>query len=153
MRVAPCTVSAAALQVKLWHRHLPVVVGGLFAAKVVDDDGVCVGVAIAGNPSRAWQGSGRIVIDRVATTGSPNACSMLYGALCRAAKALGYDEAWTYTLPEEPGVSLRAAGFVEMGSTRGEEWNRPSRPRSPAKNTEPKRRWMRRLSEREIGVC
>jgi len=150
MRVASCTVSAARAQVKLWHRHLPVVVGGLFAAQVVDDDGRCRGVAIAGNPSRAWQGTGRIVVDRVATDGHENACSMLYGALCRAAKALGYDEAWTYTLPDEPGTSLRAAGFIDRGLTRGEEWNRPSRGRRAVINAEPKRRWLRPLSGRTV---
>jgi len=37
---------------------------------------------------------------------------MLYGAVCRAATALGYDEAITYTLASEDGASLRAAGFT-----------------------------------------
>ncbi len=37
---------------------------------------------------------------------------MLYGALCRAAKALGYWRIYTYSLPEESGSSLRAVGFV-----------------------------------------
>ena len=63
---------------------------------------------------------------------------MIYGALCRAARALGYHEAWTYTLPEETGVSLRAAGFREMGKTRAEEWDRPSRARSAAVRSDAK---------------
>ena len=89
------------------------------------------------------------MISRVATTGAENACSKLYGALCRAAKALGYVEAWTYTLPEEPGTSLRAAGFEEMGLTAGGEHDRPKQPnrrRAPAMRPEPKRRWRRRLA-------
>lgn len=143
--IAPCTVKAARAKVREWHRHLSEVQGGLFAAACVSD-GECVGVAIAGNPSMVWQGTGRIVISRVATEGHENACSMLYGALCRAAKALGYREAWTYTLPHEPGTSLRAAGFMDMGLTDGGEHDRPSRPRKPAKNSEPKRRWLRRLA-------
>lgn len=144
--LAPCTVKAALKLVSAWHRHLPELQGGLFAARVVDADGECLGVAIAGNPSRVWQESGKIVISRVATTGTENACSMLYGSLCRAAKALGYQEAWTYTLPEEPGTSLRAAGFMDMGMTDGGEHDRPSRRRQPAKHPEPKRRWLRRLA-------
>lgn len=145
-QIAPCTVKAALKLVHAWHRHFPELQGGLFAARVVDADGICLGVAVAGNPSRVWQESGKIVISRVATTGAENACSMLYGALCRAAKALGYREAWTYTLPEEPGTSLRTAGFMDMGLTDGGEWDRPSRTRKAAARSEPKRRWLRPLS-------
>jgi len=125
---------------------LPNIQGGLFAVQCVDDSGVCLGVAVAGNPARTWQGTGRLVISRVATDGAENACSMLYGAICRAAKALGYREAWTYTLPDEPGTSLRAAGFMDMGLSDGGEWNRPSRARNKAIKPEPKRRWLRRLA-------
>lgn len=144
MRIEPITVKAALRKVREWHRHLPELQGGMFAASVTVE-GVCVGVAIAGVPSRVWNGTGRIVISRVATDGYRNACSCLYGSLCRAAKALGYREAWTYTLPDEPGASLRAAGFIDMGLTDGGEHCRPSRYRKPAKRPEPKRRWLRRL--------
>lgn len=147
MKLSSCTVKEARRLVKIWHRHLADIQGGLFAVKCVDDAGNCVGVAIAGNPAQEWQGTGRIVISRVATTEAKNACSMLYGAMCRAAKALGYVEAWTYTLPHEPGISLRAAGFVDMGMTDGGEHSRPSRPRKPAKHPEPKRRWLRKLAQ------
>jgi hypothetical protein len=143
--IAPCTVKAARKMVKLWHRHLEDVQGGLFAAQCVTPEGKSVGVAIAGNPARVWQGQAKLVISRVATTGYDNACSALYGALCRAAKALGYKEVWTYTLPHEPGTSLRAAGFIDMGMTSGGEHDRPSRRRKPAKHPEPKRRWLRKL--------
>jgi hypothetical protein len=145
MRIAPMTVGKAIAKVREWHRHLPRVQGGLFAVQVEDEAGNCVGVAIAGNPARVWQGTGRVVITRVATTGAANACSALYGAICRAAKALGYSEAWTYTLPEEPGISLRAAGFINMGRTAGGTHDRPSRHREAPVRGEPKQRWMRRL--------
>lgn len=128
------------------HRHLKKVQGGLFAACVMDGDDT-VGVGLAANPARVWQGTGRFVIARVAVMeGHPNACSMLYGALCRAGKALGYREAWTYTLPDEPGTSLRAAGFEYMGMTKAEEWDREKRPRAAAVNGEQKKRWRRRLA-------
>jgi hypothetical protein len=71
---------------------------------------------------------------------------MLYGALCRAGKALGYSEAWTYTLPHEDGRSLHAAGFLDMGLTSGGEHDRPSRHRAPAVCSLPKRRWARPLT-------
>jgi hypothetical protein len=142
--IAPATVKEAMRHVALWHRHLPELQGGLFAVKVLNDAG-CIGFGIAGNPSRIQQGRGHIVISRVATIGANNACSAIYGALCRASKALGYSRAWTYTLPEEPGTSLRAAGFLDMGLTDGGEWDRPSRGRKPAVRSEPKRRWLRIL--------
>lgn len=146
IKLAPCTLKFALARVREWHRHLPELQGGLFAVQVLDDGTVCVGVGIAGNPPRVWQGTGRLVISRVATPGAENACSMIYGSLSRAAKALGYREAWTYTLPEEPGTSLRAAGFMDMGLTDGGEWDRPSRFRQPSLIPDRKRRWLRHLS-------
>jgi hypothetical protein len=140
------TVKTAQGLIADMHRHLKKVQGGLFAACVMDGDDT-IGVALAANPARVWQGTGRFVIARVAVMeGHPNACSMLYGALCRAGKALGYREAWTYTLPDEPGTSLRAAGFEYMGMTRAEEWDREKRPRNAAVNAEQKKRWRRRLA-------
>lgn len=158
MRVWPCTVKEARKRVKQWHRHLADIQGGLFAAQCVNELGDCVGVAVAGNPARVWQGQAKLVISRVAAAenlprvtdsdGKEHAapgCTMLYAALCRAAKALGYREVWTYTLPHEDGRSVRAAGFVDMGFTAGGEHDRPSRRRAPAKHPEKKRRWLRRL--------
>lgn len=143
--LAPITVTAARAWIKTWHRHLPELRGGLFAVQVQGSDGQCLGVGVVGNPARVWQGKCKAVITRVATPGTENACSMIYGALARAAKALGYLEIWTYTLPEESGASLRAAGFMDMGLTDGGEWNRPSRRRNAAVRPEPKRRWLRKL--------
>lgn len=130
---------------KVTHRHLDDVNGGLFAVAVVDDRGELHGVAIAGFGARVWNDTGRLVITRVGTDGTRNGCSILYGAMCRAGQALGYREAWTYTLPHEPGTSLKAAGFEDMGLGKGGEHDREDRPRSKAKNAEPKRRWRRRL--------
>jgi hypothetical protein len=156
--VAPCTIKAAIKKVKECHRHLPDLQGGLFAAQVIGPSGECAGVAVFGNPWMEWQGTGRGVITRcaahedlpkvIASDGEEHAapaCTMLYSALCRAARALGYREAWTYTLPHEPGRSLKAAGFIDMGLTDGGEHDRKSRRRKPAANSAPKRRWLRQL--------
>lgn len=151
--VVPITVKAARQWVRDVHRDLPSIQGGLFAV-AVEIDGKRVAAGIAVNPPRVWQGTGRIVIGRVAALSdlepvgnhAAPACTMIYGSLCRAAKALGYSEAWTYTLPGESGVSLRAAGFTYMGETKGGEWDRPSRPRSKVVRSEKKGRWMRQLS-------
>jgi hypothetical protein len=52
-----------------------------------------------------------VEITRTCTLGDSNANSRIYGALCRAAQALGYTSAITYTLESESGASLKAAGF------------------------------------------
>lgn len=154
--VRPSSVKAARAWCREVHRHLPNVQGGLFATSVWDDHGT-VAIGIAGNPPRVWQGTGRVVISRVAAKPLPRvrdskgnlhpapACTMIYRSLCDAARALGYREAWTYTLPGECGASLRAAGFVDQGETSGGEWDRASRRRGAAVNAEKKRRWMRAL--------
>jgi hypothetical protein len=57
------------------------------------------------------------------------ACSMLYGAAWRAARALGYRRLVTYTLASEGGASLRAAGWHCIGEAGGGSWSRTNRPR------------------------
>ena len=151
MRISDCTVREARRIVKRWHRHLPDIQGGLFAAKLVDDAGAVVGCALAGNGPRVWQGTGRLVISRVAVVeGTRNGCSMLYGALVRAARALGWREVWTYTLPEEPGTSLKAAGFQDMGLTDG--WGR-TQSRQSAAEASRQARPEAPLAHRAPGGC
>lgn len=117
--------------------------------------GQLVGAAIVGNcKARELDREEYCEVTRNCTDGTPNACSMLYGACARAAKALGYVRIYTYTLASEPGTSLRAAGFVVDGYVRGEEsWDRPSRPRvqknlfgEDERPTEDKIRWVRVLA-------
>ena len=60
--------------------------------------------------------------------GVPHACSMLYGAAWRAVKAMGFKRLITYTLVEEAGTSLKAAGWKALYDTGGGSWSRPSRP-------------------------
>lgn len=151
--LAPVTVKAAQAWVQQHHRHLPKVQGGLFAASVCLD-GEMVGVAIAGNPARVWQGTGRIAITRCAVLPelpghgehAAPACTMLYGALCRAAKALGYREAWTYSLGDEDGRSIKAAGFIFQGFSPASATWKVSRPGRAPVETGRKGRWMRHLT-------
>ena len=58
----------------------------------------------------------------MATDGSRNACSFLYGAAWRAAKAMGYRRIVTYIMPEEGGASLRASGWQLDGHSKGLPW-------------------------------
>lgn len=66
-------------------------------------------------------------VTRCCTDGTPNACSFLYGAAARVAKELGFRSIQTYVLDKEEGTSLRAAGWKEVGTVKGRDWNTPSR--------------------------
>ncbi|EIH0164219.1 hypothetical protein E8U86_005443, partial [Escherichia coli] len=73
------------------------------------------GVATAGRPvARHFDDGLTLEVNRTCTTGERNANSALYGAVWRAAKAMGYRRCITYTRADESGASLRAAGFVRV---------------------------------------
>lgn len=78
-------------------------------------------VAIEGGQVTTMDGQ-TLEINRCCTDGTKNACSILYAAAWRAAKALGYERIVTYTRESEPGTSLRAAGFHCDGSAGGTHW-------------------------------
>ncbi len=129
MKVTPINLDEANAFVAAHHRHHKPVPGAKFCLAVSEAEIVC-GVAIVGRPvARASDDGWTLEVNRLATDGAPNACSMLYGAAWRAAKAMGYLRLITYTLPEEGGASLRAAGWRLIGQRGGGSWNVPSRPR------------------------
>lgn len=112
------------------HRHHPPVVGHKFSLGAVAD-GVLVGVAIVGRPVARMRDDGdTLEVTRLCTDGTRNACSFLYGAAAKACFALGYKRIGTYTLPNEGGGSLRAAGWKLIGERGGGSWSVPSRPRT-----------------------
>lgn len=135
LRIRPITHRAANAFVHQLHRHSRPTVGAVIAVAVADAADQIRGVAIAGRPvAPALQDGLTMEILRVCTDGSRNACSMLYGACRRAARALGYQRILTYTLPTEGGASLRAAGFRFDGDAGGpaSNWhNRPGRTVQP----------------------
>src|SRR5574337_44276 len=129
LTVTPLTLREARAYVGRVHRHHRPPQGGLFAIGAARGDTV-VGVVIVGRPVARMLADGWTVeVTRLATDGSRNACSMLYRAAWRAARAMGYRRLVTYTLPEEGGSSLRAAGFRLIGEAGGGSWSTPSRPR------------------------
>lgn len=139
--LCPLTLREARAFVARWHRHHPAPQGGLFAVGVADGGGV-VGVAIIGKPVARMSANGWTAeVTRLCTDGTKNACSMLYAAAWRAARALGYLRLITYTLATESGVSLRAAGWRCIGEAGGGSWSRESRPRVDLHPTQEKLRW------------
>lgn len=141
LTLCPLTLREAHAFVARHHRHHRPSRGGLFAVGVEGGGEVC-GVAVIGRPvARRLADGWTAEVTRLCTTGVKNACSMLYAAAWRAARALGYRRLVTYTLPEEGGSSLRAAGWRVVGQTRAEGWGRPSRPRVDTHPTQAKLRW------------
>ena len=111
LRIVPVNLDTANDFVRRLHRHNKPVVGAKFCIGVQQADQL-VGVAIVGRPVAPKLDDGFTAeITRVCTDGTRNAASALYGACRKAARAMGYDRIFTYTLPEEGGASLRAAGF------------------------------------------
>jgi hypothetical protein len=93
-------------------------------------NGDIVGVVIVGRPVARMLDDGKTLeVTRCCTDGTHNACSMLYSAARRAAKALGYKRIITYILATETGGSLKAAGWRLVGPAGGGSWNRTGRPR------------------------
>lgn len=161
MNLLPVDQLTARRFVNQHHRHNEAPDRWRFGVGLANDNGEIIGVAMVGNPvSRKLAQADPFLceITRVATTGAKNANSILYGAACRMAKAGGYRRAITYTLPEESGASLRAAGFYVDEEIPGHKgWSMPSRPRydetllGPRKRSDgPKIRWRRELAQERV---
>ena len=74
-----------------------------------------------------------------------NACTMLYGAACRAAKALGYRRIITYTRESEPGTSLKASNWLCDGRAGGTHWTGHRYEQVEMQLDEMKVRWRKEL--------
>lgn len=123
LSVVPCTFDRAKGYILSLHRHhTPDTTRTRWALAVADENGVVRGIAMVGYPVSRFQDDGwTLEVHRVATDGCPNACSILYGASARLAKSLGFAGIVTYIRNDEPGVSLRAAGWVREG-----QWDQPA---------------------------
>ena len=145
MHIAPITFREASEYINQYHRHHNATVGCKFCISVVDDDGQLRGVAVCGRPvSRKLDDGFTLEINRVCTDGARNACSMLYGACVRIAKAMGYRKVITYTLQSEDGASLKASNFICEGKAGGTHWT-GSRNRGQNIPAELKNRWVKDL--------
>lgn len=114
MRLKPITFREACSFVAKHHRHNKPPRGHKFSVGLVEGE-TLVGVAMAGRPvARAFDNGFTLEVNRTCVDGMPNANSMLYGAVWRAAKAMGYERCVTYTQASETGASLRAAGWVKV---------------------------------------
>lgn len=122
LKLKPCTFRQAQDFVRENHRHNKPPVGHKFSIAVYDGEKLC-GVVMVGRPIGRYLDDGETLeVNRCCTDGTRNACTMLYGAAWRAAKALGYKRIITYTLKSENGASLRASGWMCDGEAGGTHW-------------------------------
>ena len=156
LRLVPVSLKTANEFVSLNHRHHSPVIGQKFSIGC-EANGKLVGVVIAGRPVSRYLDDGHTLeVTRLCTNGERNACSFLYSAAARAARAMGYDRIITYILESESGVSLKAAGWTCCGTAGGLRWTGSRKPKQ--ENQYPaqmKMRYEKRLPRKEVshGIC
>jgi len=118
--------------VNKYHRHCSAPQSHKFSIGLLRF-GILAGVLIASTPkARAQDDKFTLELNRCCVLPEqPNACSKLYAKAISAGRSMGYRRFITYTLPHEPGSSLKAVGFTMDGFTQPSPngWNSPSRPR------------------------
>lgn len=147
LEIRPVKWREAKAFVEQYHRHLPHITGWLFGCSVWCGERM-VGCVVVGRPVARHLDDGQTaeIVRCVVLDGCKNAASMLYARARRAAFALGYRRVITYTREDEPGTSLRAAGFDAAADCKVQVWNRPSRNRARQLPVIGKKRWEARCS-------
>ena len=126
--ICPMTLKEANSFVEQNHRHHKPVTGHKFSIGCTDGEKI-VGIAIVGRPvSRYLDDGWTLEVNRLCTDGTRNACSMLYAAAWRAARAMGYKRLVTSILDSEHGASLKASGWTCVGQAGGLRWRGKRRP-------------------------
>ena len=128
LKIVPLELRELNALVALHHRHHKPVQGHRFSIGV-ESDGQLVGGASVGRPTARMTDQRRILeVTRLVTDGTKNACSMLYAAVARIGKELGYEKVQTFILDSESGSSLKAAGWQFEVESGGGDWTRVSKP-------------------------
>lgn len=122
LRIAPISIRDANAFVEEHHRHHGKKTGCRFAISCVSG-GVLHGVAICSNPVARNADDGlTLEVSRCCTDGTRNACSILYSACARIARAMGFRKIQTYILESETGTSLKASGWINEGISGAPNW-------------------------------
>jgi hypothetical protein len=126
MHTVPLILAEANAFIRAHHRHSRPIQSHRFSIGCVHD-GKLVGVVVIGRPACRTHDQNVVAeVSRLCTDGTRNACSFLYGAAARAAKAMGFERIQSFTLQRETGASLRAAGWKQgHDSSRGNRRPRP----------------------------
>jgi hypothetical protein len=146
LKAIPTTLAEANSFVGAFHRHHKAVVGHRFSFGV-ESCGKLVGTVICGRPVARKTDQYRVAeVTRLCTDGTPNACSFLYGAAAKICKIMGFSRIQTFILPNENGVSLKAAGWKFDGVCNSSGAGFKSRAGRRNDIHPPKHRWIKNLS-------
>ena len=151
LSVRPLTLKQANQFILNWHRHHKPVIGHRFSLGVYDQEQMLHGVVIVGRPVARNAGDPYQIaeVTRLATDGTPNCCSFLYGAAARISKEMGFSKIQTYILEDEPGVSLKASGWDLVATTTGGQWKHSDgKPRRVDQPDCKKTRWEKRFTQK-----
>jgi hypothetical protein len=144
LRVVPLHLREANEMVAKLHRHLkPIRVAKFSIGAMLE--GKLVGTATCMRPASRALDDGKTIevcrmavvddkehaVDRTGTEHANSFCSFLYGACARIAREMGFTKIMTYILEDEPGISLRGAGWTLEkhncgGTAQGLRTNRPN---------------------------
>ena len=143
LQIVPLSLKRANELVRFWHRHHQPIAKAKFALGVADTGRLC-GAAIVSHPvARLLDDGVSLEVSRSVTDGTKNANSALYGAISRAAKAMGYVRVLTYIRQDEPGTSLKAAGWIcDDPEIRRRKWNMANRVREDKTEIIERQRWV-----------
>lgn len=111
LRVVPLELREANAFVEEHHRHHKRVQGHRFSIGAVDENDVLHACAVLGRPTSGLDPKRILEVTRMCSDGTYNACSILYSAAARAARAIGYERIQTYIFENENGSSLLASGW------------------------------------------
>jgi hypothetical protein len=151
LELRPIGYSEAKEYVGIYHRHNKPPAGHKFSIACYDGDRLC-GVCMVGRPIGRYLDDGlTLEVNRCCTDGTKNACTMLYGAAQRAAKALGYKRIVTYTLKSENGSSLRASNWICDGEAGETHWTGQRYEQMELRLGEMKVRWRKDLGRKDNG--
>ena len=119
LTLIPVSLAQANEFVRQHHRHHKPVAGHKFSIGCAENGRLCA-VAIVGRPVSRYLDDGfTLEVNRLCSDGTKNACSILYAAAARAAKAMGFIRIQTYILEDEPGTSLKSSGWHLDGISPG----------------------------------
>jgi hypothetical protein len=143
----PITFREACEFINKHHRHHLAPQGMKFALGISNGEKL-VGVLTAGRPVSRHMDDGYVLeVTRLCVLRSYiHSCSKLYASARRIAREMGYRALVTYTLEDEPGASLRAAGFRLHKISCGGSWNTAKRPRVDKHPTGRKKVWVLPIS-------
>jgi hypothetical protein len=138
------------------HRHHAPAHGGIVALGLWDGDRL-VGVGVLGRPvSRELQVQGDVEVTRLCVLDDvEHGASALLGKLRRVAQALGFRRIVTYTLEQEGGASLRAAGWQgDLDLVSARQWDTPSLRRNPPLHpiARKQRWWVNLRAQQELEL-